>query len=94
MGINMEMHNATELSYKNGYEAGKAAVLKELMEVYEDLDKICDAAGEGKVDVWHDANGKVVETQPYEMTGNAFNDVCGLWQNIRTILVKNGIQLP
>ena len=90
----MTTHDATELSYKNGYEDGKAAVLKELMEVYNDLDKICDAAGEGKVEVWHDSNGENVETQPYEMTGNAFVDVCGLWQNIRMIFAKNGIQLP
>lgn len=90
----MTMYDATELSYKNGYENGKAAVLKDLMEVYNDLDKICDAAGEGKVEVWHDNNGETVETQPYEMTGNAFADVCGLWQNIRMIFVKNGIQLP
>jgi hypothetical protein len=94
MEANMTIYNATETAYKNGYEAGKAAILKELMEVYDDLDKICDAASEGKVDVWHDSEGKVVETQPYEMTGNAFNDVCGLWQNIRMIFAKNGIQLP
>ena len=93
MGINMEMHNATELAYKNGFEAGKEAVLKELMEVYGDLDKICDAAGEGNVEVWHHEDG-TSEIVPYSMTGNAFSDVCGLWQSVRMILVRNGIQLP
>ena len=78
MGINMEMHNATELAYKNGFEAGKETVLKELMEVYGDLDKICDAAGEGNVEVWHHEDG-TSEIVPYSMTGNAFSDVCGLW---------------
>ena len=93
MGVNMEMHNATELAYKNGFEAGKEVVLKELMEVYSDLDKICDAAGEGNVEVWHHEDG-TSETAPYSMTDNAFSDVCGLWQSVRMILVKNGIQLP
>ena len=67
--------------------------LKELLEVYNDLDKICDAAAEGNVEVWHNEDG-TKETVPYSMTGNAFNDVCGLWQSVRMILVKNGIQLP
>lgn len=93
MGINMEIHNATEIAYKNGVEAGKTEILKEIMEVYEDLDKICDAAGEGSVEVWHSTDGSK-ETVPYSMTDNAFSDVCGLWQSLRTILIKNGIQLP
>ena len=90
----MDKHVATEIAYKNGVNAGKEAVLKELMEVYNDLDKICDAAGDGKVVTQYDEDGNIIETTPYTMSNNAFNDVCGLWQSIRTILVKNGIQLP
>ena len=89
----MNIHDATEYAYKNGYEAGKEVVLKELMMVYNDLDKICDAAGDGNVEVWHHEDGTTITT-PYSMTDNAFCDVCGLWQSVRTILVKNGIQLP
>lgn len=68
-------------------------ILKELLEVYSDLDKICDAAAEGNVEVWHNEDG-TKETVPYFMTGNAFIDICGLWHSVRMILVKNGIQLP
>ena len=68
-------------------------ILKELLEVFNDLDKICDAAGEGKVEVWHHEDG-TSETAPYSMSDNAFMDVCGVWQSVRMILVKNGIQLP
>ena len=67
--------------------------LKELLEVFNDLDKICDAAGEGKVEVWRNEDG-ASETAPYSMSDNAFMDVCGVWQSIRMILVKNGVQLP
>ena len=89
----MDINVATEIAYKNGYEAGKEKILKELLEVYNDLDKICDAAAEGSVEVWHHEDG-TSETVPYSMTDNAFGDVCGLWQSVRMILVKNGIQLP
>ena len=67
----MTLHDATEHAYKNGFKAGKESVLKELLEVYNDLNKISEAAD------------------------NTFNnDVSGLLQSVRTILVKNGIQLP
>ena len=92
MENNMETHNEAELAYKNGVEAGKAEILKEIMEIYEDLDKICDAADEGKVEVWQHADGSN-ETVPYSMTDNAYRDICGLWQSVQMILVRNGIQL-
>jgi hypothetical protein len=89
----MKVYDATEMAYKNGVEAGKTEILKEMMEVYEDLDKICDAASEGNVEVWHNADGSK-ETVPYSMTDNAFMDVCGAWQTLRSILVKNDVQVP
>lgn len=64
----MDVTIATEIAYKNGAKAGKEEILKEIMKIYEDLSKICDAAaGEGIVEAW---------------------------QDLRMILVKNGIQLP
>ncbi len=66
---------------------------KDLLELLSDLDKICETAAEGNVEVWrHDDGTK--EVVPYSMTGNAFNDVCGAWQSLRTILVKNGVAVP
>jgi hypothetical protein len=66
----------------------------DLLDLLADLGKICDAASEGNVEVWYDAEGKVVETAPYSMTDNAFMDVCGAWQTLRSILVKNDVQVP
>lgn len=71
----------------------KEMVLAELKTIYDDLDKICDAAGDGFVPYLYDENGDIVETKPYTMSDNAFSDVCGLWQAIRTILVKNGMEV-
>ena len=76
----MDNHIATEIAYKNGAKAGKEEILKEIMAVYNDLDKICDAAGEGTVEVRHEVDCPT-ETVPYSMTDNAFRDVCGLCES-------------
>ena len=61
----------------------------ELLELLSDLGKICDAAAEGSVVVWTHEDG-TKETTPYNMTNNAYMDVCGVWQSLYTILAKNG----
>lgn len=71
----------------------KEQILAELEVIYADLDKICDAAGDGFVPYAYNENGEVVETTPYKMSDNAFSDVCGLWQAMRTLLIKNGKEL-
>ena len=53
-----------------------------LIELHSDIDKIIEAANAGYVEV-----GYGDEQIPYTMSGNALNDICGLWQNLHMILL-------
>lgn len=70
-----------------------AEIVAKVKEIYSDLDKICDAATMGKVPKWLNEKGEVTDWYDYTMSNNAFNDVCGLWQSVRMLLIEMGEEI-
>lgn len=63
-------------------------IFAHLREVYKDLDKILDAAEEGRVPLTVDDNGNPTDWQNYTMSSNAQNDVYNVQRYIRRIIAQ------
>ena len=63
-------------------------IFAHLREVYKDLDKILDAAGNEKVPVHIDDNDNPTEFKAYTMSDNAYQDIVGVQQYIRRIILQ------
>ena len=63
-------------------------IFAHLREVYKDLDKILDAAEEGRVPLTVDDNGNPTDWQNYTMSSNAQNDVYNIQRYIRRIIAQ------
>jgi hypothetical protein len=61
-------------------------IFAHLREVYNDLDKILDAASEERVPVSIDFEGNPTEFKPYTMSDNAYLDIVGVQQYIERII--------
>ena len=61
-----------------------------LTEILDDLDKILDAAEEGRVPLTIDDNGNATDWQNYTMSSNAQNDVCTVWMEVRRLILAIG----
>ena len=61
-------------------------IFAHLREVYNDLDKILDAAEEGRVPLTIDDNGNPTEWENYTMSSNAQNDVYTVWMEVRRLI--------
>ena len=57
-----------------------------LTEIFNDLDKILDAAEEGRVPLTVDDNGNPTDLQNYTMSSNAQNDVYNVQRYIGRII--------
>lgn len=84
----MNEYIATEIAYKNGYAAGQKVIVNKLKELYTDLDKILDAAEQGKVPIVIDDGGNPIEWTNYTMSSNAELDVYNIQRGIRRLLVE------
>lgn len=60
--------------------------LTRLKEILDDLDKILDAAEEGRVRLTIDDNGNPTDWENYTMSSNAQNDVYTVWMEIRRLI--------
>ena len=58
-----------------------------LTEILDDLDKILDAAEEGRVPLTIDDNGNPTEWENYTMSSNAQNDVYTVWMEARRLII-------
>ena len=58
-----------------------------LTEILDDLDKILDAAEEGRVPLTIDDNGNPTEWENYTMSSNAQNDVYTIWMEVRRLII-------
>ena len=58
-----------------------------LTEILDDLDKILDAAEEGRVPLTIDDNGNPTEWENYTMSSNAQNDVYTVWMEVRRLII-------
>ena len=63
-------------------------IFAHLRNIYNDLDKILDAAEEGKVPFTIDENGNTTEFRPYTMSNNAYLDIVGVQEDIRRIIAQ------
>ena len=63
-------------------------IVNRLREIHSDLDKILDAASEGRVPKWLNEEGEVTEWQEYEMSGGAYNDVHEVYRAVYRLLVE------
>ena len=63
-------------------------IFAHLREVYKDLDKILDAANDEKVPVHINDNGNPTEFKAYTMSDNAYQDIVGVQQYIRRIILQ------
>lgn len=65
-----------------------AELKTKLTEILTDLDKILDAASEGRVPKWLNEKGEVTEWQEYEMSNGAYNDVHEVYRAVYRLLVE------
>ena len=63
-------------------------IVNRLREIHADLDKILDAASEGRVPKWLNEKGEVTEWQEYEMSNGAYNDVHEVYRAVYRLLVE------
>jgi hypothetical protein len=63
-------------------------IFAHLRNIYNDLDKILNAAEEGKVPFTIDENGNVTEYRPYTMSNNAYLDIVGVQEDIRRVIAQ------
>lgn len=63
-------------------------IFTHLREVYKDLDKILDAAGNEKVPVHIDDNGIPTEFKAYTMSDNAYRDILEVQNYVRRIIAQ------
>ena len=63
-------------------------IVNRLREIHADLDKILDAASEGRVPKWLNENGEVTEWQEYEMSGGTYNDVHEVYRAVYRLIVE------
>ena len=63
-------------------------IFAHLREIYNDLDKILDAAEEGRVPLTIDDNGNPTDWQNYTMSSNAQNDVYNVQRYIGRIITQ------
>ena len=64
-----------------------AELKTKLTEIFNDLDKILDAADEGRVPVWYDDNGNPTEWNNYTMSSNARYDVYTVCMEVRRLIL-------
>lgn len=69
----------------------EAEIKTALKAIYFDLGKILDAALDEQVPKCIDDNGEVTDWYKYKMTDNAYDDLCGVWDSIRVLLIKMGL---
>ena len=62
-------------------------IFAHLREIYSDLDKILNAAEEGRVPLTVDDNGNPTEWENYTMSSNAQNDVYTVWMEVRRLII-------
>ena len=58
-----------------------------LTEILDDLDKILNAAEEGRVPLTVDDNGNPTDWQNYTMSSNAQSDVYTVWMEVRRLII-------
>ena len=63
-----------------------AELKAKLTEILDDLDKMLDAAEEGRVPLTIDDNGNPTEWENYTMSSNAQNDVYTVWMEVRRLI--------
>jgi hypothetical protein len=63
-------------------------IFAHLREIYNDLDKILNAAEEGKVPFTIDENGNPTEFKAYTMSDNAYLDIVGIQDDIRRVIAQ------
>ena len=64
-----------------------AELKAKLTEILDDLDKMLDAAEEGRVPLTIDDNGNPTEWENYTMSSNAQNDVYTVWMEVRRLII-------
>ena len=64
-----------------------AELKTKLTEILDDLDKMLDAAEEGRVPLTIDDNGNPTEWENYTMSSNAQNDVYTVWMEVRRLII-------
>jgi hypothetical protein len=63
-------------------------IFAHLREVYNDLDKILDAAEEGRVPLTIGDDGNPTDWENYTMSSNAQRDVYNIQRDIRRIIIQ------
>ena len=64
-----------------------AELKAKLTEILDDLDKMLDAAEEGRVPLTIDDNGNPTEWENYTISSNAQNDVYTVWMEVRRLII-------
>ena len=64
-----------------------AELKTKLTEILDDLDKMLDAAEEGRVPLTIDDNGNPTEWENYTMSSSAQNDVYTVWMEVRRLII-------